>query len=134
MANNYIAPTSFNVTTNPVTEVFGKLLQTVTIAKLSHLSINGAGAYAAHMALGELYDELGDLTDTLIETYQGKYGIVGITVPEAKKCDMCSCIKDVAGMLETKATTIFKDSWVLNQIDEIIALLYHICYKLTNLK
>ena len=36
-----------------------------------HLKVNGAGSYAAHKALNDLYDALPDHADTLIEGYQG---------------------------------------------------------------
>lgn len=36
-----------------------------------HLKVKGAGAYAAHKALNDLYDALPDHADTLIEGYQG---------------------------------------------------------------
>lgn len=36
-----------------------------------HLKVKGAGAYAAHKALNELYDALPGHADTLIEGYQG---------------------------------------------------------------
>jgi DNA-binding ferritin-like protein len=36
-----------------------------------HLKVKGAGSYAAHKALNNLYDALPDHADTLIEGYQG---------------------------------------------------------------
>jgi DNA-binding ferritin-like protein len=36
-----------------------------------HLKVKGAGSYAAHKALNELYDALPGHADTLIEGYQG---------------------------------------------------------------
>jgi hypothetical protein len=36
-----------------------------------HLKVNGVGAYATHMALGPLYEELPDLVDVITEAYQG---------------------------------------------------------------
>ena len=36
-----------------------------------HLKVKGAGSYAAHKALNDLYDALPDHADTLIEGYQG---------------------------------------------------------------
>jgi DNA-binding ferritin-like protein len=43
---------------------------TVSFHKL-HLKIAGPGAYATHMALGPLYEELPDLVDVITEAYQG---------------------------------------------------------------
>ena len=36
-----------------------------------HLKVKGAGSFAAHKALNEIYDALPDHADTLIEGYQG---------------------------------------------------------------
>lgn len=36
-----------------------------------HLKVTGDGSYAAHKALGDLYDGLHDFADTLVEGYQG---------------------------------------------------------------
>jgi DNA-binding ferritin-like protein len=43
---------------------------TVSFHKL-HLKIAGPGAYAIHMAIGSLYEELPDLVDIITEAYQG---------------------------------------------------------------
>lgn len=36
-----------------------------------HLKVTGEGSYAAHKALNELYDQIPDFVDTLMEGYQG---------------------------------------------------------------
>lgn len=46
------------------------LLNGVTAGHIHHL---GTDSYAQHMALGDFYDGLDDLTDKFIEAYQGKY-------------------------------------------------------------
>ena len=43
-------------------------------------------------------------------------------------------IASKAKELEANKDKIFKDSWVLNQVDEILALMYSTLYKLKNLK
>ena len=49
------------------------LLHCVTNAHLLHLQ---STSYAQHMALGAFYEGLEDLTDSLAETIQGKYGLL----------------------------------------------------------
>jgi plastocyanin domain-containing protein len=47
------------------------------MAHVYHLQVRGdEGSHAAHTALGEYYEGILDLIDTVIETYQGQYGIV----------------------------------------------------------
>ena len=48
------------------------LLHSSTNAHLMHFSTD---SFAKHMALGEFYDEIVDLTDALAEQYMGKYEI-----------------------------------------------------------
>ena len=41
-----------------------------------HWQTKKKGSLAQHMAFGEYYDAIPDLLDKLVETYQGKYGII----------------------------------------------------------
>jgi hypothetical protein len=102
-----------------------------------HLCTKGAGAYAMHMALGSLYDALPDMVDGLAESIQGKYGIlkydyshsvdsnVGNAVTYVKKC---------LSYVETERKNICMESYLQNQIDEIVSLFYTTIYKLENLQ
>ena len=53
-----------------------RLLKLQTSSKLAHLA---SKSFSQHLALGELYDELGDLIDTFIESFQGQYGLLKLT-------------------------------------------------------
>jgi hypothetical protein len=46
------------------------MLNGVTAGHIHHL---GTDSYSQHMALGDFYDGLDDLSDKFIEAYQGKY-------------------------------------------------------------
>lgn len=48
-----------------------ELMNAATSFHKLHLKVKGAGSYAAHKALNDLYDALPDHADTLIEGYQG---------------------------------------------------------------
>lgn len=116
-------------------EFFGKLFQIRNQIHLTHLKVTGVGSYASHKALNEFYDGVLGLTDSLIESYQGKYGIIDITVPEAKAGDAISIIQSLASLTDGGSVyTSFKETWIQNQIDEISALCYSTLYKLKNLK
>ena len=116
---------------------FGSLLQLRDLSHLNHLYPSNPGSTGSgwqHSALGGFYGDLLDLIDGLIESYQGKYGLIDIQIPASKREDAYSLISSKAKELETHGPKIFKDSWILNQVDEIITLMYQTMYKLKNLK
>ena len=47
-----------------------------TQAHIFHLGVKGPGAYAAHKALEGYYEEIVELIDGLVESYQGKNGLI----------------------------------------------------------
>ena len=93
-------------------------------------------SFAAHMALGDLYDALVDLTDTVTEVYQGKYGVLNIkrSSTSFSDHDPISFIKDFATWVEN-GRGVFnpEDSHLLNEWDNIISCVYKTKYKLENL-
>lgn len=113
----------------------GKLFQLRDEIHLNHLRVSGVGSYAAHKALNEFYDEILNLTDGLIESYQGKYGIIDIVIPSASKSDSIKCLEELAKLTDGgPAYKMFTETWIQNQLDEISALTYQTLYKLKNLK
>lgn len=54
-----------------VSACVSELMNAATSIHKLHLKVTGAGSYAAHKALNELYDALPDHADTLAEGYQG---------------------------------------------------------------
>lgn len=110
-------------------DIFGKLFQVRDSIHLAHLA---SKSYSEHVALGGFYDELLDLLDGLIESVQGKYGLLTITIPASKTCN---CIEELTNLCKTlESQTAMTEPWILNQIDTIIELGYSTIYKLKNLK
>jgi DNA-binding ferritin-like protein len=102
-----------------------------------HLCTKGAGAYAMHMALGGLYDALPDMVDSLAESIQGKYGILKYDYSHAVDSNVGNAltyVKKCLSYVETERKNICSESYVQNQIDEIVALFYTTIYKLENLQ
>jgi hypothetical protein len=101
---------------------------------LAHLKVSGPGAYAAHTALGSAYDGLLGLADGIIEAYQGVHGLLDIKI-SASSYDgkHLEYIESLYKQIETDRS-IFKESHIQNQIDEIQSLLASTQYKLKNLK
>lgn len=116
-------------------DFFGKLFQLRDEIHLNHLKVTGPGSFATHSALNGFYAEVLDLIDALIESYQGKYGIIEITIPSSKSGDSVKCLEELAKLTDGGAAySMFSETWIQNQIDEISALTYQTLYKLKNLK
>jgi len=119
--------------------MFEKLVSTLfasrTQAHVFHLQ---SKSYSEHVALQAYYDGILDLTDGLIESYQGKNGIIsGYTGPsnfdDSNGANVLNYFKGLAIFIE-KAHSKFDESWIQNQIDTISELVYSTIYKLENLK
>lgn len=118
-----------NADADTANEVFATLLNSTTIAHILHLQ---ARSYSKHKALEELYDSLPDLADSLIESYQGKYGIAQYpTQSVATPSDAVTFVKELREYVSIKRFAIAKDSELQNITDEIIQLLDTTIYKLT---
>ena len=110
-----------------------------TQAHIFHLGIKGPGSYAAHKALNEYYDEIVDLIDGLVESYQGKNGLIKFQDVEGidNNCTIDNIIKYfvklIAALEKLRKEKDLQDSWIQNQIDNVEELLYSTKYKLENL-
>jgi len=111
-----------------------------TQAHVFHLRVKGPGAFAAHSALNTYYDEIVGIIDGLVESYQGKYGI--IEFKEVNNLDNDASVENIIKYFTNLCTflekerqdTKLQDSWIQNQIDNISQLLYSTKYKLVNLQ
>ena len=119
-------------------EFFGLLFQVRNQAHLRHLKPSKPGQLGSgweHSALNSFYDGILDMADSLIESYQGKYGLIDISVPSATApTDVVKTLKDLAEMTEHTAYDSFQESWIKNQLDTMSELIYSTIYKLENLK
>jgi hypothetical protein len=116
-------------------EMVSLLLHSRTQAHTLHLQTE---SYPEHMALNGYYDGIGDIIDGLVESYQGKYGIlkgyksydiVGYKSTEST----IKYLKDLCGKVE-KLRDCCKDSYIQNQIDMVCELINSTLYKLRFLK
>lgn len=121
--------------TDPTSEFALTLLNSVTVIHLAHLTITGPGSFAAHKALNDFYDNVGDLSDSFIEQYQGLSGKL-ISYPPTVQFDTVCC---VAGSMEY-LTKLYEKvrvyqascdySELNNTLDEIKSLINATVYKL----
>lgn len=121
---------------SPFADFVSTMLASRTQAHIFHWQTQGGGSLAAHLALGEYYDEIVDLVDDLVESYQGKNGVVtGYTAMSSIREDGSYKVyfEALSKYVDQKRQTITQDSYIQNQIDEIVTLLETTKYKLNNL-
>jgi hypothetical protein len=120
--------------------IVGQFISTLMSARTqAHVFHLQTPSFAAHKALNEFYDEIVDTIDGLVESYQGKYGIVqgygNVALQEYQSCDgIILYFTTLVNFLEKSRSMIAQDSYIQNQIDELVALIYSLLYKLRFLK
>ncbi len=121
-------------------ELASLLLQSRTQSHSFHLGVRGVGAQSAHVALGEYYEAIGGIIDGLVEAYQGQYGL--ITPKPVSGLDNNCELKNIINYFEKLCGAVDKlrqeeklqESWLQNDIDNIVTLLHQTKYKLVNLQ
>ena len=116
------------------------LFHSRTQAHSFHLGVKGVGALSAHQALQIYYDTIIGLVDGLVEAYQGQYGL--IKIQQVSGLDTNNDIKNIIAYFDKLLVAVAKlrkdeklqMSWLQNDIDTIVTLLYQTKYKLVNLQ
>ena len=112
-------------------DIVSGILHSRTQIHIYHLQTK---SFAVHKALNDYYDAVVDLFDGLVESYQGKHGIV-----EDYKCDgydNYTSVNSAIEYLQKLDKTIegsrksVKESFIQNQIDTVQELIYSTIYKL----
>jgi len=104
------------------------------LAHRAHLRTQGPGSFAAHEALGEFYPRVVELTDNLVEAYQGCYlelvhiPLIGDDFPG----DILQSMKDQREWLKANRYKAVKkeETQLQNIIDEIVQLYDSTIFKL----
>jgi hypothetical protein len=112
-------------------EMVCRLLNSQTQVHIFHLQTK---TYSEHKALQNYYENIDDLVDGLIESYQGKYGILTNVksyenVDYDSKNQVIDYFNDLSDEIETLRESV-KDSFLQNQVDTILELIYSTVYKL----
>lgn len=112
-----------------------KILHSRTQVHIFHLQTK---SYAEHIALNGFYDGIIGLFDGLVESYQGKHGII-----TNYQCDgfedyssgeqVIKYLEDLENSLESLRKSV-KESYIQNQIDTVEELINSTLYKLKFLK
>jgi hypothetical protein len=119
---------------DPVMQFVMCLLHSVTNAHILHFSTT---SYSAHKALQNFYEEIGDLVDSFVEAFQGKYGLL-----TDYKAEYALPPEPIAYMNYLKAEVeklrrdpaFPQDSELQNEVDNIANLINSTLYKLRFLK
>jgi len=92
--------------------------------------------YSMHKTLNSFYDGILDLTDSLVESVSGIYGRpvdyaimqpVNYQNPEQVMAYFQACYAEI----QDDRTTIYQETWIQNQVDEIATLFAETIYLLT---
>ena len=99
-----------------------------------HLKITGPGSYAAHKALGEFYESMPGLVDSVAEQYQGaREKLLDFPTVPAYKCGSVQEAISHMKELYTEVVDLQKImpfSEIVNQLDEVKSLISSTKYKL----
>lgn len=119
---------------HPIEQLAARVFSARNAAHREHLKVKGAGSYAAHVALGAFYDDVIGAIDSIIETDQGMYGLIGdFSVEDVKPTDFAKFIRDEAIWIELNRDKFSKCAATLALIDDLTAIYLRTAYKLTNL-
>lgn len=136
-ATSYSAPSGGSVD-SMVAACVSELMNAATSFHKLHLKVQGAGAFAAHKALNELYDALPDHADSLAEGYQGAAELIlqySEVSPRllATPVDALGYIRDITAMV-TNLQAKVPYSEIVNSLDTVKDTLNSAKYKLLFLK
>jgi len=116
------------------------LLHSRTQAHVFHVGQSGVGSDARHRALGDYYDAIGGIVDGLVEVYQGQYGLIklqpvsGLDTNSEMKNVIAYFVKLIAAVEKLRKDDKLQMSWLQNDIDTVVSLLYKTKYRLENLQ
>lgn len=117
------------------TEMMSLLLHSQTQVHAFHLQTE---SYAEHKALQNYYEGIDGLVDGLVESYQGKYGILkGYKSMDMNDWKSTESTVDYMKQLCDRVTELrdcCEDSFIQNQIDTVCELINSTLYKLRFLK
>jgi hypothetical protein len=111
------------------------LWQSRTQSHVWHHQVQGVGSFSQHKALEKYYEEIVPLVDGFVESVQGRLGIITsyTTSPLVDWTEGAphDYFMSLCKFIEEGRKSLPQESWIQNQIDEIVELLYEVKYLLT---
>lgn len=97
---------------------------------------NQTDSYSEHKALGRYYDEIGELTDGLVESIQGVYpritGIKTLQVIDWSSREVTvAYFKNLYAYIQKELYGKYNETWIKNQVDGISELVASTLYQLS---
>ncbi len=97
---------------------------------------NQTTSLSEHKALNSFYEDIVDLLDGLVESVAGIYGrpqdyTTHEPVNYESNEQLMKYFQEVYSYVQSQRTTIYQESWIQNQVDEIAKLVALTLYKLT---
>ena len=127
------------IKTNKINTFISKLFSAYVQTHTFHLQVKGKSSFAIHMALNDLYEAIPGFIDAIVENYQSRYEIITDYSVEnisnfTDKTQVINYLKNLHLFIDSNREKLFKDSAILNIIDEIKAAINSTLYKLQNLE
>ena len=119
--------------TNAMASLVSLLFASRTQAHIFHFQTS---SFSAHKTLDDYYSEIINLVDGLVESYQGKYGIITDYTAASKITEsatisqMITYFSELSDLIDTLRKQIPQDTYIQNQLDEIEQLIDSTLYKL----
>ena len=117
-----------------ISTLISYLFHSQTQTHIFHLQTT---SFAEHKALQKYYEGVDGLSDALVESYQGKYGIItgyqGFKIIDYNGNNQTIAYLEQLCENVSQTYETIEDSYILNQLDEITTLIKSTIYKLKNL-
>jgi len=114
------------------------MLNAVTSIHKIHLKVTGLGSYASHKALNQMYDEIGEHADDLVEQFQGAMEKI-LEIPNTSPTEINTVEEAIEYLrkLKDKITALQANmpfSEIVNSLDTAKSTINSVKYKLLFLK
>lgn len=116
-----------------IEELINRVFSMRDAAQLTHWTTK---SYAEHQALGEFYEELIERLDTLVEAYQGYFGLIGtVGLKQLEYQNFLDLVGDEAkAICESRSEIANGSPAIENLVDGLAEVYFKTFYKLANLK
>ncbi len=115
--------------TPDISSLVSELFQSRDVAHIVHLATD---SFAQHKALNEYYDDIVDLVDSFVESYQGLYGKIVINIPASNAQPMVEYLTVLHKNVDNFKTPDMNGE-LASTLDEISGLISSTLYKLKEL-
>jgi len=117
---------------NEVGNIFGRLLMSAPVVHMLHLQTD---SFAKHLALNDLYHDMPDLVDAIIEEFQSKYGIVSsYSTYVTYNANPVVFLEDLSKYLSVSRDSVATYSSIQANLDTLATAINSCLYKIKNLK